>query len=202
MADQTRTYRMKRRAESQEETRRRITASAAELHETLGPSRTSLSAVAERAGVRRSTLYRHFPDEAALMDACTAHWVADNPPPDPASWSALEDAGERLRAALADLYRYYESTESMLANLTRDAETNPLVAERFGAFSEYFVGVREGLLGGRKLRGAAKRRARAAIGHAVAFTTWRSLAREQGLERDEAVALMGALVEAAEAPRR
>ncbi len=80
---------MKRRAELEELTRRRITESAVELHGTLGPSRTSISAVAEHAGVRRSTLYRHFPDEPALFEACTAHWRAANPVPDLARWAAI-----------------------------------------------------------------------------------------------------------------
>src|SRR5919201_641746 len=100
MTDQKRAYRKKRRAELEAQTRRRITESTMELHGTLGPSRTSISAVAERAGVRRSTVYRHFPDEAALFAACTAHWMAANPPPDLAGWAAIEDPDERLRTAL------------------------------------------------------------------------------------------------------
>src|SRR6478752_8008593 len=100
MTDQTRQYRMRRRAESQLETRRRITESAVELHGTLGPARTSMSAVAEHAGVRRSTLYRHFPDEGALFGACSAHWAAENPPPDIARWAEIEDPDERLALAL------------------------------------------------------------------------------------------------------
>ena len=96
MSDKKRPYRKKRRAELEAETRRRITESAVDLHGTIGPSRTSMSAVAERAGVRRSTLYRHFPDEAALFEACTAHWHAANPPPDLGGWAAIEDPDERL----------------------------------------------------------------------------------------------------------
>ena len=90
MTDQTRPYRMQRRAESQEQTRQRIVESAVALHGTLGPSRTSISAVAAHAGVRRSTLYRHFRDEAALFDACAGHWAAANPPPDLGDWLAIE----------------------------------------------------------------------------------------------------------------
>lgn len=198
MTDKPRPYRMRRRAESQEETRRRITESAVELHGTLGPSRTSMSAVADHAGVRRSTLYRHFPDEAALFDACTAHWAAANPPPDLAAWSAVGDPDERLAVALGALYEFYGRTEQMLANLTRDAETEPLVRERFAAFGGYLAMAADALLRGRKLRGAAKRRTRAAISHAIAFSTWRSLAREQGLDNREVVRLMGLLVAAAE----
>src|SRR3954469_22389923 len=91
MSDQKRPYRMRRRAELEEQTRRRITESTIALHEELGPARTSISAIAERAGVRRSTVYRHFPDENALFAACSTHWRAANPPPNPRAWAATED---------------------------------------------------------------------------------------------------------------
>ena len=157
MADETRSYRMRHRAESQQQTRRRITESAVELHGTLGPSRTTMSAVAAHAGVRRSTLYRHFPDEAALFDACTAHWSAANPPPDLGAWSAIENPDERLGVALSELYAYYGQTEAMLENLFRDESTVPIVRERFAAFRGYFVAARDVLMAGRSLRGAARR---------------------------------------------
>src|SRR6476469_6974768 len=96
MTDEKRPYRMKARAQAQDATRLRITESAVALHGTLGPSRTSISAVAQHAGVRRSTVYRHFPDEAALFDACSVHWAAANPPPELGAWAAIADPGERL----------------------------------------------------------------------------------------------------------
>src|SRR5437660_5869322 len=117
MTDQKRPYRKKRRAELEEATRQRITESAVALHGTLGPSRTTLSAVAEHAGVRRSTLYRHFPDEAALFVACSGRWMSQHPLPDLEAWAAVSDPGERLRTALTELYAYYADTEPMLSNL-------------------------------------------------------------------------------------
>src|SRR5437588_5441737 len=114
MADQKRQYRKRRRAELEQQTRQRITESTVELHGTLGPSRTTISAVAEHAGVRRSTVYRHFPDETALFAACTAHWNTSNPPPDLGRWSAIPDPQERLDRALQELYAYYRSTERMM----------------------------------------------------------------------------------------
>src|ERR1700760_2641998 len=113
MTDEPRTYRMRARAESQAETRRRITESAVALHGTIGPARTSMSAVAEHAGVRRSTLYRHFSDEAALFDACSAHWAAENPPPDITAWARTSDPDQRLEQALSELYAYYARTAPM-----------------------------------------------------------------------------------------
>jgi AcrR family transcriptional regulator len=193
----TRQYRMKRRAESQEQTRRRIAESAAALHGTVGPAQTSISAVAERAGVRRSTVYRHFPDEAALFDACTAHWAAANPPPDLGAWAAIADPDERLRVGLADLHAFYARTEGMLDNLFRDETIVPAVAERFAAFRGYLGAAADTLFAGRNLRGNSRRRTRAALGHAVAYATWKSLIREQQLRDAEAVALLDALVAAA-----
>jgi AcrR family transcriptional regulator len=197
MADETRSYRMQRRAESQQQTRLRITESAVALHGTLGPARTSISAVAAHAGVRRSTIYRHFPDEAALFDACSAHWAAANPPPQPDAWSAIETHDERLRVALGELYAYYRQTERMLDNLYRDVSTMPLVQERFAAFGSYLLGVRDTLMAGRRLRGSARRRTEAAVGHAISFSTWKSLVREQQLADADAVTLVRALVAAA-----
>ncbi len=199
MTDQSRTYRMRRRAESQQQTRRRITESAVALHGTLGPSKTSISAVAAHAGVRRSTLYRHFPDEAALFDACTAHWAASNPLPDLGVWMAVDDPEQRLSGALAELYAFYARTEGMLENLFRDEVAVPMVAERFAALRGYFASALDALMTGRNLRGGAKRRTRAVLGHAIAFSTWKSLVREQGLNDREAIELMSALVDAAAA---
>jgi AcrR family transcriptional regulator len=200
MPDETRSYRMKGRAESQQQTRRRITESAVALHGSLGPSRTSISAVAAHAGVRRSTVYRHFPDEAALFDACTAHWAAANPPPDLGALSKIEAPEERLLVALTEIYGFYGRTERMLENLFRDQATMPIVQERFAALRAYFASARDTLMLERKLRGPIRRRTRAAVGHAIAFSTWRSLVREQGLADADAAALMCGLVATAGRP--
>jgi AcrR family transcriptional regulator len=199
MTDQKRPYRKKRRAELEEETRRRITESAIELHGSVGPSRTSMSAIAERAGVRRSTLYRHFPDDAAVFEACSTHWMAENPRPDVERWAEIADPADRLRVALSELYAYYDRTEPMLANLHRDEETVRVVKDRFSAFHEFLAACAEILARGWPTRGRARRRTRAALGHAVAFASWHSLVREQGLDEGDAVELMCRMVAASDA---
>jgi AcrR family transcriptional regulator len=196
MTVETRTYEKKRRAELEEETRRRITESAMELHGTVGPAHTSISAVAERAGVRRSTVYRHFPDELALFTACSSHWAELNPLPDLASWESIRDPGERLRVALDELYGFYRRTEAMMDNLHRDEEI-PVVKQLFTPFRKYLAVARDVLVRGRRERGRRREEARAAMGHALAYTTWRSLTREQGLDDSQAAAMMCALVAAA-----
>ncbi len=196
MTDEKRPYRMTARAELQERTRQRITESAVELHGTLGPSRTSLSAVAKHAGVRRSTLYRHFPDEAALFVACSGHWMAQHPLPDLDAWATVSDPEKRLRTALTELYTYYAETEPMLTNLLRDLDVVEAVQQQFTQFLNYFEDARHTLMIGRRERGRAAQRARAAIGHGLSFTTWRSLVREQGCETREAVDMMCRLLAA------
>ena len=197
MSDQKRPYRMRRRAELEELTRRRITESAVELHEELGPARTSIAAIAERAGVRRSTVYRHFPTEEALFEACSSHWRAANPPPDPSGWVTIEDPAERTSTALRDLYRFYGTTQEMYTSLLRDEVLVQPVQRRLRDFYRYLKTIEGTLIAGRGLRGRAARRTRGAIAHAVAFTTWRSLVHEQGLTDEDAIALMCMLIEGA-----
>jgi AcrR family transcriptional regulator len=188
---------MKRRAELEAQTRLRITESAVALHGTVGPAHTSISAIAEQAGVRRSTVYRHFPDEAALFAACSAHWRASNPEPELARWRVVDDPDERLRIALCELYAFYRRTEGMLANLFRDEAAVPTVQTSFSAFHGYLADAADVLMHGRRLRGGAAKRVRAATGHALSFATWQSLAREQELDDAQAVELMRRLVSVA-----
>ena len=197
MADQKRPYRMKRRAELEEETRRRITESAVSLHEKVGPAQTSITAIAELAGVRRSTVYRHFPDEDTLFAACSSHWRALNPPPDLAAWASVGDPSERMAVGLGELYAFYGRTRGMWESLLRDEALVPSVRRRLRDFHAYLQAAGDLLIARRSLRGSAARRTRAAAGHALAFSTWRSLTQEQVLGHDDAVALMCALVEGA-----
>jgi AcrR family transcriptional regulator len=186
---------MRLRAELEEQTRRRITESAVALHEEVGPARTSISAIAERAGVRRSTVYRHFPDEEALFAACSSHWRAANPPPEVHGWGAIDDPVRRTEIALRELYAFYRRTHAMYESLLRDESVVAAVRRRLRDFHGYLRKVTDTLMEGRGLRGHAARRTRAAIGHAVALSTWRSLTDEQGLTDDDAVVLMCRLVE-------
>lgn len=194
MTGEKRPYHKKARAHLEEQTRLRITESTVELHGTVGPARTSISAVAERAGVRRSTVYRHFPDEAALFAACSAHWAAANPPPDLAAWAMIGDPRRRAAAALEQMYAYYRSTAQMMENLHRDEATVPIVKQLFAGFHHYLEAARETLVDGIAARGGARRRLRAAVGHALAFRTWQSLAQEQALDDRQAAELMSELV--------
>lgn len=192
-----RAYELKQRAERQQETRRRIVEAAVELHTTLGPARTTVKAIAERAGVTRPTVYAHFPDDRSLFHACSGHVREAVPPPDPAPWRTISDPGERLDTALRHLYRYYERLEPLLENVQRDAAVMPIVAEVNAYRVRYLEEIRDLLLQAWTTRGRARARLRHAIGHALEFPTWQSLVRRQGCNTSEAVLLMLALARAA-----
>ncbi|MFE1320011.1 TetR/AcrR family transcriptional regulator [Kitasatospora phosalacinea] len=184
---------MRKRAEDVGRTRQRIVEAAVHLHGTAGPAATSIAAIAERAGVTRLTVYRHFPDETALFQACSGHWLSQQQPPRPEAWAAIGGPVERLTAGLTDLYRFYRAGEQMLTLVSRDLHAAPdSVREAWEARSRHYAGV---LADAWPTADGPTRRA--VIGHAAAFSTWRSLCREQGLTDRRAVEVMVTLVEAA-----
>jgi AcrR family transcriptional regulator len=196
-----RKYELKKRAEQVGETRLRITEAAIDLHGTVGPSRTTLSAVAERAGVERRTLYRHFPNEAELFAACSTHYFTANPWPDLGNWRAIRDPRQRLELALDELYAYYERTEPMFRNVLRDAEVVDFARDAVAPLHAYLEEAAEILTIGRQARGRRRQRLTGALRHALAFSTWHSLSTN-GVGRADATTLVTALVEAADGDRR
>ena len=195
----TRKYEKKRRAEQESETRRRIVEAVFALHGEIGPARTTIKAIAQRAGVERLTVYRHFADEGAIFAACDAHFRSETPPPDPAAWADIVDPAERLRAALVAFYGFYRRGENMIANAERDAVGLPALAVLMAPRDAILAAVREDLLAAWAVGDRARTRLAAAIAHALRFDTWRSLARVEGLEDAEAADLMVDLARAAAA---
>jgi AcrR family transcriptional regulator len=187
-----RLYRMGRRQEQLEAMSQRIARAAFELHGTVGPAQTSISAVAERAGVQRHTVYHHFPDMTSLMRACTDHGMRVTRTPEAGPWRAIEDPTARLRHGLGELYAYYRSNARLLGNIIRDL---PLMAEVGGseAFVERLTDLFSALAAGWPGGPATQRLRMAAIGHALSFETWRSLT-DQGLADGEAIELMVGLI--------
>ena len=191
-----RKYELKKRADEMAKTHLRITEAAIELHGTVGPARTTLSAVAKRAGVERRTLYRHFPTEADLFAACSTHYFTVHPWPDLQAWRAIRDPQRRLERALDELYAYYERTGPMLSNVLRDVELVDFARDAVAPLQAYLDEAAEALAGGRPARGRARRLRDGALRHALAFSTWHSLTTN-GIERSDAAKLVTALVEAA-----
>lgn len=193
-----RTYTMNKRAKKQEETRQRIVEAAVALHEDPGPARTTISAIAERAGVERLTVYRHFATEEEIFDACSAHFESMHPMPDARAWENLADPRESLTRGLEEIYRYYESAEPMLSSTFRDAELVPAMNGAVERYTQHFEGVFTSLCSRWQASSDEEaQRIAAAIRLVMAFETWRVLARESDLVAEEAVALSVKMVEAA-----
>lgn len=187
-----RTYTLKRRAEQQADTRRRIVEAAVALHGSIGPASTTLSMVAERAGVQRHTLYAHFPTERSLLMACSAQSLEQSPLPDAEGWRAIADRGKRLKTGLSEIYGWYAENAALAACVLRDAESHALTREIAGLRYGPYVAAYQQVLGA-----GLNARQRAVLHLALNFFTWRSLVRESGLSQNAAIAAMVQAIEAA-----
>lgn len=185
---------MGRRQEAVKQMRDRITRAAFELHGTVGPARASISAIAERAGVQRHTIYSHFPDMESLIEACTAHGMQVRALPDPAIWASIIDPGARLARGLTELYAYYRANEQLLANVTRDMAVMPELVAGSHAFHAEIGKIAAALTADWVVPPGRAEVHGAAVGLAIGFGTWQSLAGF-GLTDKEAVGLMVSLVE-------
>lgn len=166
------------RAEQQDETRDKIVEATVELHEKLGPANTSIKAIAEKAGVQRLTVYRHFPDDVSLFKACTSHYLGMHPPPDMTDWVTMPDAAERTRHALSAFYRYYRSTEMMWTSAYRDIDKVEAMRPPMDQFHRYLDQVRDDLVACWKSGQADKMTLAITLRHSLRFTTWVSLKNE------------------------
>lgn len=188
MTEKKRPYRLRERAKSQEETRQKIVEATMHLHEEIGPRATTISAIAERSGVQRLTVYRHFPDETAVFQACTSHWLSLNPPPDPAGWAGIEDAEARFAAAAAAFYAYFSGTCRMWTVSFQDVAHVPALQGPMAAFSAYLDGISAELIAGFDGSPGMAHIA-PTIRHALRFQTWSDL-EAQGLDNDAKVTLV------------
>lgn len=179
---------MRVRQKTVEETRLAITEATMRLHERVGPRATTVSAVAEEANVTRLTVYRHFPTDDALVNACSAHWRELHPRPDPAAWARIRDPVARLRTALIETYQWAVTAAPMMAMIHRDVDLLPgFVGEYLAADELDRVTV---LAVGFRARGRAAQRLRAALAHALRLSTWQSLCADGGLTDAEAADVM------------
>jgi AcrR family transcriptional regulator len=184
-----RRYTHKKRADQQATTRERIVRATMALHEELGPRDTTISAIAQRAGVQRLTVYRHFPDDIALFHACTTRWLELNPPPNPSRWTGETDALARTRLTLAAFYGYYRAGERMWAGAYRDRADVPALEEPMAAFESFLTQVRDELVTGWTSSEAGGGPLAATLGHGLRFPTWQSLNLE-GLDDEEMAQLV------------
>jgi AcrR family transcriptional regulator len=195
-----RAYTLRKRAEGQDETRRRIVEATMHLHEEIGPRATTISAIADRAGVQRLTVYRHFEDETAVFQACTAHWLTLNPMPNPSGWAVIEPPLDRARAALSAFYRYYEATRRMWTAAYRDVADVPALHGPMGQVAAFMETIGEDIAS--SFGPPIDPSLTATVHHVLAFSTFASL-RERGLEGDAMVeTALRWIRSAAEATRR
>ena len=177
-----------------QETRQRIAEAAMELHETVGPARTTVSAIAEKAGVKRDTYYAHFPELKDLYRACSAHHMERYPLPDPSGWAEISGPEERLRRALSEVYAYFGDNEALLTNVLRDTPLDPVLQENNIFFFRHWEAMRDTIADAFEASGARREALLAAIALALDLQTWRTLVRQQELSQDRAVGLMVGMV--------
>lgn len=192
-----RPYELKERAKRQEETRQRIAAVAAGLHEEVGPARTTVTEIAKRAGVQRLTVYKHFPDEVKLFEACSSHYMASHPFPDVSDVIEIEDPRRRVRDVLGLLYGWFRETEAMTANVQRDRLLMPALDRRASELIDPAMEfIAERLVAGFAARGARAERIAALVAVATDFWTWQRL-KHVGLDDEAAAELMADTVSGA-----
>jgi AcrR family transcriptional regulator len=189
-----RKYEMKRRAQRMQQTRRRITEATVELHQTVGPARTTVSAIAQKAGVQRHTYYAHFPELKDLYRACTTHYLQRNPLPEPSRWEEICGPEERLRGALSEVYAYYQGNEAMLTNVVRDMPFDSVLQENNVLLFRHWEAMRDTIADAFEASGERQEALLGAIAVALELQTWRTLVGQQGLDDDRAVELMVGMV--------
>ncbi len=182
----TRSYQLRQRAESQNRTRQKIVEAAIELHQTKGPAATSMADIAERAEVGKVTVYRHFPDDAEMINACSGLFFERHPFPDQEHWRSIPDASERFRQGLSDTYAYHRSTEAMMNHVMAEMRDDPLMAP----YHDHWRQAADVLIAPWAMTGSRRKQLKAAITLALSFETWRALVQGNGLTESQAVDLM------------
>jgi AcrR family transcriptional regulator len=189
-----RKYELRQRAERQDQTRQRIVNATIALHTTVGPARTSVSAIAQRAGVQRHTVYHHFPDAQSLGLACSGQFMGEHPLPDPGPWRNIADAEQRLRRGLTELYSYYESHANELAPIVRDAEDDALTREMLELrIAPQLANIRRVLAEPIRTRGARQARKDAMLDLMMTIQSWRQLAASMSRPQAVEAAVRGIL---------
>jgi AcrR family transcriptional regulator len=102
---------MDKRAQAADETRRRIVEACFELHARQGIAATTMTQVAEVAGVGIGTVYHYFPSYEDAVTACGAFTAATVPLPTSEALAGSDELGERLEALAAAVFDFYDRLE-------------------------------------------------------------------------------------------
>lgn len=181
-----RSYQLKRRAESQDRTRQKIVDATIELHQSKGISGTTVADIAERAKVGKVTVYRHFPDDTSLVQACSGQYFERHPFPDVDAWQKIADPRERLQRGLRDTYRFHRETGPMMARVMPEARDLPIMAP----YHAHWRRAAEILAEPWSVPETEKTLLKAGLALALDFDTWRRLTRDEGLTVAQAIKLM------------
>lgn len=188
----TRNYTLKKRAEQQAQTRQRIVEAAFDLHGSVGPAQTTLSMIAEKAGVQRHTLYAHFKDERSLFEACSGLHLEREPLPEIDAWRRINDLDQRLRVSLSELYGWYGRNAGVVGAVLRDAQVHDLTRETVAVtITPYMNECRD------VLAETLTKQQSAILALALSFHTWQTLVQEQGLQSTEAAEVMARAIRCA-----
>jgi AcrR family transcriptional regulator len=171
-----REYKMVKRREKVDETRRRIAKATYELHSTVGPALTTIALISDQAGLPRQTVYRNFGTQLDLLRSCIAFGLETHPLPDPNPWQSIADPGERLNVGLTELYRWFEATEAVMTNSVRDFPAMNEAAVAMQPIGEVFQ-----RMYGTLSQGWDGAEVAPLLALALDFSTWKKLRREQGM---------------------
>lgn len=197
-----RRYNLKARAERQAETRRRIVAATASLHEEVGPARTTVAEIARRAGVQRLTVYNHFPELTDLLAACQGHFLDGHPPPDVVPRERDDVTLEGLENALRGLYTWFRANQAMERNVQRDRDLVPQLDALMRTNADPLFDRAASVYAEALAPNVKRRRAvRLMVRVAMEFRTW-LMAAESGLRDVEIARLFAAAVGCAGAGRQ
>jgi AcrR family transcriptional regulator len=189
----TRSYTLKKRAEQQAQTRQRIVEAALDLHSSVGPARTTVSMIAEKAGVQRHTLYAHFKDERSLFAACSGLHLEREPLPEPEAWRRINDVDQRLRVGLSELYEWYSRNAGIVGAVLRDAQVHDLTRETVAVSIVPYLNACSDVL-----RETLTEQQSTVLALAFSFHTWQILVQEQRLQSAEAAEVMARAIRCAD----
>ena len=189
MKKRKRPYVQRVRGDHVAETRARIVEAIMKLHEEIGPRNTTVSAIADRAGVERLTVYRHFKDEAAMFAACSHRYLELNPPPEPSDWASEPDLARRTRDGLETLYAFFRRTSPMFEKIYRDVSESAALGKVMSHFDGYLRGLGDDLAAAWPDDQRASHR-RTILRHAAKFATWQSLEAEGASDTEKAALIL------------
>jgi AcrR family transcriptional regulator len=131
-----RAYRLGRRAERAEDTRRRIVAATRALHIEQGVADTTIKQIARRADVGVGTVYYHFPSYDDVIRACGQLTFAMVRPPTDAIFAGCRSTRARIERLTHELFACYERFPD-LESTRCDRKKLPVLDQELAKFDHH-----------------------------------------------------------------